>query len=346
MVEVTGTAQQAAWRRKTLPEVERVRPGVWSVPVPFPGNPMRYTLAYVILGDPDCIVIDPGFDSDDGWQHLVRGLRRAGVGPSDVTGIVATHFHIDHLGMARRLAAASGAWIGLGANERRHISDYSDAATEVLADQRRMAMWGVPADRIPEAAMTETSLAELKNLADADIRLDDGAFLPVGDKRLRVQATPGHTPGHICLWDEEAGLVFSGDHVLPRISPNVSLEIRGMDNPLLHNLASLQKLVDSPGHEVCPAHEYRFRGLSARAIELQQHALDRSAEVLEAVRQQQSPTVWAVARTLTWSRGWDSLSGLQFRLALSETAAHLAYLQSRGEDIRTPGVSVPTVPVW
>jgi glyoxylase-like metal-dependent hydrolase (beta-lactamase superfamily II) len=345
MFEVTGTAQQQAWRRKALPEVECVRPRVWSIPVPFPGNPMRYTLAYSVLTEQDCIVIDPGFDSDDGWEHLVGGLRRAGLGPGDVTGIVATHFHIDHLGMARRLAAASGAWIGLGVEERRYISDYSDAAEEVLADQRRMAVWGVPEGRIPEAAMTEASLAQLKDLADADIRLEDGAFLPVAGLRLRVQATPGHTPGHICLWDDGRELVFSGDHVLPRISPNVSLEIRGMDNPLLHNLTSLQKLVDSPGHEVCPAHEYRFRGLSTRAVQLHQHALERSAEVLEAVQQQPFPTVWAVARMLTWSRGWDSLSGLQLRLALSETAAHLAYLQSLGTDTRTPGLSVPAAPV-
>ena len=338
MFQVTGSAQQDAWRRKVLPDVERVRQRVWSVPVPFPGNPMRYTLAYLVLANQQCVVIDPGFDSDSGWLHLEAGLQTVGLTPDDVTGIVATHFHVDHLGMAKRLAKAAGAWIALGADERRHISNYQDAGEEVLADRRRMASWGVPEDRIPEAAMTTASLAELKGLADADVLLEDGDLLPVDGLQIRVQATPGHTPGHICLWDEGSELVFSGDHVLPRISPNVSLEIRGMDNPLLHNLRSLQKLYGAADYEVCPAHEYRFRGLSTRAEQLYQHAMERSAEVLDAVLGQTNPTVWTVARALTWSRGWESLSGLQLRLALSETAAHLAYLRSLGEDIPLAGL--------
>jgi glyoxylase-like metal-dependent hydrolase (beta-lactamase superfamily II) len=343
MFQITGAAQQDAWRRKALPAVERVRESVWSVPVPFPGNPMRYTLAYVVVTDRDCVVIDPGFDSDEGWRRLGAGLRTAGLGHSDVTAIVATHFHTDHLGLAKRLANASGAWIGLGADERRYISDYEDAAEEALADQRRMATWGVPRDRVPEAAMSTTGLAELKGLADADVRLDDDQYLPVPGVQIRVQATPGHTPGHICLWDESAGLIFSGDHILPRISPNVSLEIRGMDNPLLHNLRSLQKLSGPSDYEACPAHEYRFRGLAERAKQLHEYAMERSAEVMNAVLNQASPTVWTVAKALTWSRGWDSLSGLQLRLALSETAAHLAYLRSQGEDIPVPGLALT---VW
>ncbi|WP_336715452.1 MBL fold metallo-hydrolase [Arthrobacter sp. USHLN218] len=340
MFQVTGAAQQEAWRRKVLPAVERVRDGVWSVPVPFPGNPMRYTLAYVLVTDRDCVVIDPGFDSDEGWRHLGAGLRTAGLGHSDVTAVVATHFHTDHLGLARRLASASGAWIGMGSDERRYISDYEDVAAEVSADQRRMAAWGVPPDRVPEAAMSATSLADLKGLADADVRLDDDQYLPVPGMRIRAQATPGHTPGHICLRDEAADLLFSGDHILPRISPNVSLEIRGMDNPLLHNLRSLQKLSGASDSEVCPAHEYRFRGLAERATQLHEHAMERSAEVMDAVLDQASSTVWTVAKALTWSRGWDSLSGLQLRLALSETAAHLAYLRSQGEDISVPGLAL------
>ncbi|MGA7206887.1 MAG: hydroxyacylglutathione hydrolase, partial [Specibacter sp.] len=74
MITVTGDLQFKAWQEKAMPPVEEVRPGVWSIPVPFPGNPMRYTLAYLLKGDGEAALVDPGWDSDEGWDALVAGL--------------------------------------------------------------------------------------------------------------------------------------------------------------------------------------------------------------------------------------------------------------------------------
>ena len=106
-ITITGTAQKEAWQRRVLPPVEVVAPGVHSVPVVFPGNPMRYTLSYVLLDGDECVVVDPGFDSDEGHGQLLDALGRLDVGPAEISGIVATHFHTDHLGMAARLARGS-----------------------------------------------------------------------------------------------------------------------------------------------------------------------------------------------------------------------------------------------
>ncbi|MDE8670705.1 hypothetical protein PY310_19195 [Pseudarthrobacter sp. H3Y2-7] len=84
-ITLTGHAQKEAWQNKALPPVEQFGTDVWSIPVPFPDNPMRYLL----LGDGDAILIDPGWDSDAGMDHLVAGLRQAGLGPTDLTGIVS-----------------------------------------------------------------------------------------------------------------------------------------------------------------------------------------------------------------------------------------------------------------
>src|SRR5690606_2027966 len=125
-----------------------------------------------------------------------------------------------------------------------------------------------------------------------------------------------------CLWDDAAELVLSGDHVLPRITPNVSLAIRGETDPLRKNLVSLRRVAQKDHYEVCPAHEYRFRGMAQRARELEQLALERTREVHLAL-DSGAATVFEVARSLTWSRGWDSLKDVALRLALSETAAHV-----------------------
>lgn len=336
-ITITGTAQREAWQQKVMPPVELVAAGVHSVPVVFPGNPMRYTLSYVLLDGDECVVVDPGFDSDEGHAQLIAALARLDVGPREITGIVATHFHTDHLGMAARLARGSGAWIALGNNERRHISAFKDAHEESALDRARMRTWGVPEERVPEAAMTPASLLDMRRLADPDRRLGDNDFLSVAGRTWRIMETPGHTPGHICLWDDDGELVLSGDHVLPRISPNVSLEIRGDTDPLRRNIESLQKIAGNDHYEVCPAHEYRFRGVGYRARVLEEHITERSNEVL-AVLGAGASTVHEVARQLTWSRGWDSLGQLQFRLALSETAAHIRYLATSGIHAGVPGL--------
>jgi glyoxylase-like metal-dependent hydrolase (beta-lactamase superfamily II) len=85
----------------------------------------------------------------------------------------------------------------------------------------------VPADRLAEAAMDKPALAHLRNLADPDLRLTDGSLVPAQGLNLRVVTTPRHSPGHICVVDDPHGLIFSGDHILPRISPHIALELPG-----------------------------------------------------------------------------------------------------------------------
>ena len=98
--DVTGLAQLDAWRDRVLPPVEQVRPGLWSVPVPIPDNPLRYTLCYAFTSDGGAVLVDPGWDSENGRKALSAGLAAAGMSPRDVTGMIATHVHPDHHGLS------------------------------------------------------------------------------------------------------------------------------------------------------------------------------------------------------------------------------------------------------
>ncbi|WP_158541155.1 MBL fold metallo-hydrolase [Renibacterium salmoninarum] len=128
-------------------------------------------------------------------------------------------------------------------------------------------------------------------------------------------------------------LLLTGDHVLPRITPHISLEPFGAPNPLQEYYESLAR-VDLPAEpdeiEVLPGHEYRFSGLHERIAEIVAHTDQRSAEVRRVLSNNNPVNVWEVARSLTWSRGWESLAGFTLRLALAETASHLVYLRSQG----------------
>lgn len=335
-ITVTGHAQKAAWREKILPPVEQVREHVWSIPVPFPKHPMRYTLSYLLTGGDDAILVDPGWASDEGWRHLVAGLGRAGLGLGELTGIVVTHRHADHLGLAARVREASGAWVALGKDERLSLPAEAEVIEWVAADLAGLELWGVPGDRLHEIALGERWLNTQRRLAEPDVRLADGAAVPVPGPQLLVVETPGHTPGHICLVDESNGLIFSGDHVLPRISPNVSFHALGPANPLADYYQSLERIGFDDEMEVCPAHEYRFSGMRRRVNELLADGRGRSEEVLRIVADASAGSIWEIARRLSWSRGWDSLQGPPLRLALAETAAHVVYLESCGYDIGVP----------
>ena len=198
-ITLTGHAQKEAWQNKVLPPVERLGSGGVVHPVPFPDNPMRYTLSYLLLGDGDAVLIDPGWDSDAGLAHLAAGLRQAGLGLTDLTGIVATHFHSDHLGMAARLRAASGAWVALGDKEVRRLTESEDPDLVLRTHREELTLWGVPADRLAEVAMDRLHLVHLQNLADPDLRLTHGALVPAKGLDLRVVTTPGIHRG-ISAW--------------------------------------------------------------------------------------------------------------------------------------------------
>src|ERR1019366_9865319 len=90
-----------------------VRPGLWSIPVPLPRNPLRYVLVYLLELDSGAAVIDTGWSTEEAWAALVGGMAVAGYTPADVRAILITHIHPDHYGLAGRLREASGAWVAL-----------------------------------------------------------------------------------------------------------------------------------------------------------------------------------------------------------------------------------------
>jgi glyoxylase-like metal-dependent hydrolase (beta-lactamase superfamily II) len=168
-------------------------------------------------------------------------------------------------------------------------------------------------------------------LAEPDVLLDDGEALDLPGRQVRAVWTPGHTPGHICLHDADHDVLLTGDHLLPRISPNIGLTPGSMDSPLASYLDSLRAVGGYDSAEALPAHEYRFRGIAGRAGALIEHHDARAREVLDIVAAAGQPTIWDVTTKLTWSRGWDQITGFMRRAALFETAAHIQYLEQQGQ---------------
>jgi glyoxylase-like metal-dependent hydrolase (beta-lactamase superfamily II) len=104
---------------------------------PIPDSPLRYTLTYLVAAGNGLVVVDPGWDTEAGWQALAAGLTTAGASPADVTGIVVTHIHPDHHGLSARLRDACGGWVAMHPGERDSLSGFrwldGDARRDDLA---------------------------------------------------------------------------------------------------------------------------------------------------------------------------------------------------------------------
>jgi glyoxylase-like metal-dependent hydrolase (beta-lactamase superfamily II) len=330
-IEVTGEQQWAAWRAGSLPPVEHVRDGLWSIPVPIPDNPLRYVLVYALESLDGLVLVDAGWDDDISWQVLTDGLASIGARLTDIRAVLVTHFHADHLGLADRVRAASGAWVAL------HRLD-AEAATRLGRDSDRLvrglrehlSRHGMPESDIRDLVV-RSPLDRFARSPVPDVLLEHGETITVPGRSLRVVWTPGHTPGHTCFYEDDRRLMFTGDHVLPRITPQVAIFSASAGNPLRDFLHSLDRLDRYQVDEVLPAHEYRFRGLSGRLADIAAHHTQRLAEIHTAVRSAPGQTAWQLAAELTWSRPWERIDVFGRQLALGETLAHLVLLAERDE---------------
>jgi glyoxylase-like metal-dependent hydrolase (beta-lactamase superfamily II) len=329
-MQVTGTLQAQAWQRAEFPPVERVTGGVWSVPVPIIGNPLRYVLTYLIEHDSGFVMVDPGWNHPDSWQALTAGLAACEIPLTAVTAVVVTHAHPDHHGQSAHVREQSGAWIAMHPAEDRFVQ--LQAQGGLMRDGMAMYLqWcGAPASHLEELVTNRRENGGITPMVRADRLIEHGDLIDAPGLRLRAVWTPGHTPGHLCFHDETRDLLLTGDHILPRITPNISSYDMN-SNPLADYLSSLEKLRGIQPREVLPAHEYRFADLDSRLHDLAAHHRERlveTEEILTAAGTGQ--TAWQIATQVTWSRAWTELASFQRQAAIGEVLSHLRQLQARG----------------
>jgi len=295
-------------------------------------------------------MVDPGWNHPDGWQALESGLAACEIPMSAVTAVVITHVHPDHHGLSGAVREASGAWIGMHEREDQLVARINEESGSGGVRQRQWDQYqrwcGAPEEHIRDLAAARSMRP--RAMVRADRTIGPGELIDVPGLRLRAVFTPGHSPGHLCLHDEDRDLLLTGDHVLPRITPNVSA-YDAQTRPLDDYLRSLDALRGLQPGEVLPAHEYRFTDLDARLGALADHHAQRLKEVEQVLAGTvDGLSTWQVAERVTWSRGWDQLSGFPRQAALGEVMAHLRYLEDAGTaqctDVDGVGLWRPAVP--
>jgi len=219
-----------------------VRSGLFQLKVPIPNNPLGWVLPYLVPGDDGYTLIDSGWNTPDAFDALEEELRAAGVTFDRIKRLIVTHVHPDHYGLAGRIKEACGAEVIMHQREQDFIRSRYREPEQLL---ERMAAWlienGVPRDEMQDLQQSSMPARSFVVPAEPDSVLWGGETLDFGLFKFEVYWTPGHSPGHLCFYEREKRIILTGDHVLPTITPNVSLHPQQMGNPLGDYLASLRR---------------------------------------------------------------------------------------------------------
>ncbi|WP_405781159.1 MBL fold metallo-hydrolase [Streptomyces sp. NBC_00859] len=347
--------------------------GVWSIEVPIPDNPLGHTLVHVVETDSGPVLIDTGWDDPTSWDALTAGLAALSIPVTDIHGVLITHHHPDHHGLSGQVREASGAWLAMHAADTEIVKRArgSEPAAWLEYLHRKLTAAGAPEEHLaPLRAAGRTRTLPGLRPAVPDREIIPGDLLPLPGRRLRAVWTPGHTPGHVCLHlDEEHpanrpgnGRLFSGDHLLPGITPHIGLYEDPDDatvsggpfpaaagpggppplsapsergDPLGDYLDSLERIGRLAPAEVLPAHQYAFTDAPARVRELLAHHEDRLRDLLALLAR--PFTLWQIAERMEWNRPWEQIPHGSRNIAVSEAEAHLRRLVKLGRVEALPG---------
>jgi len=321
-----------AWAR---PEPEPVTRDVVRVPLPLPNDALRAVNVYVLVSVDDLTLVDGGWALAQSRELLQAALAGVGAEIADVRRFLVTHLHRDHYTLATVLARETGARVALGTGERDSMSLLTgpDPAAPYRARIERLRQVGAPtlADEVEEDTAAAIA-AERDSYTEPDDWLADGEVCDVAGRRLVAHETPGHTRGHLVFADDDAGLLFAGDHVLPHITPSIGFEPAARPGALIRFLSSLAALRAQPDRRLLPAHGPVAASVHIRVDQLLAHHEERLKETERAVEAGDGTAAEAAAR-LRWTRHelrLPEMAPTHRMLAVLETQSHLEVLEAQG----------------
>ncbi len=305
---------------------DEVFPKIFRMEIPLPGNPLKAINSYLIKGDGRFLLIDTGMNREECKAAMQSSLRELQVDLAR-TDFFITHIHADHLGLALEMATPSSR-IYFNKPEMEILNDETHWQ-QVIANAGKN---GFPRDELKEMMTKHPGRRYSSRGELGAIDVQDGDVVRIGDYSLHCVATPGHTPGHLCLYEPKAKIFFSGDHILDTITPNIQVWA-GQDDSLRSYLESLDKIDRYDIDLVLPGHREPFRDHRRRIAELKKHHEVRLKEVVSILKKG-CQNAYQVASQMTWEidcERWEDFPVMQKWFATGEAIAHLRHLRNRGQ---------------
>lgn len=308
----------------------QVAKNIYRISVPIPNNPLRELNSYLIRDPERDLLIDTGFRLDACREALLAGLAELHVDPKELD-IFVTHLHADHSGLAPEMIGP-GRKIYVSAIDREWLQDGAVIKAKWLENVRRFAEADMPQYIIDEMSVKNPAITFAPPPGCAQyVSVSSGDILRVGGYELECILTPGHTPGHMCLLDVKRKLMFTGDHVLFDITPNITTW-PGFPNSLRHYLNSLREMKAYDVEIALPGHR-KTSVFAQRVEELLTHHTNRLNETKTIIRSFPGMTACQIAGHMTWSihsNDWENFLDTQKIFAVGECMAHLDDLLAQG----------------
>lgn len=310
--------------------MEEIFPHVYRSEIPLPNSPLRSLNAYIIQGGDRFLIVDTGFNCDVCLNAMNASLQSLGIDPTRADYFI-THLHVDHIGLVGTLVRA-GSKIYFNELEARKLD---------AGDDRKKSDWQKMMDiytangfdpegvRIAMASHPVHRYGLKERIAFT--RVNEGDGIDVGDFHFKCLATPGHSPGHMSLYEANNKMLIAGDHILYDITPNIAFWLE-MEDSLGQYLASLEKVNALEVKMVLTGHRRLVHDLRGRIGELKEHHQSRLREVLTALGDGQK-NVLEITPHIRWeitARTWDEFPPAQKWFAFGETLAHVKYLEAQG----------------
>jgi len=300
-----------------------VADGVFELRLPIPFEDGLVNVFLFVDGD-EADLLDCGMNSEESLALIRSSLEE--LGGKRLRKLVVTHIHPDHYGAAGVLAGPGRADLYLHRLEVPLVNPRYVELEQLVKEVRRyLLVNGVPREDAEVLSNSQRALSDVVSPAEPAVQLDGAETLMLGRTEVRVEWTPGHSPGHVCLYAEAGGLLFAGDHMLPELSPNIGLHPQSTPDPLHEYLDGLTRMADLRPKLVLPAHGRPFTDAAGRVEILRAHHQRRLDRVRVIVGDGEL-TAWQVALEL-----WGARENLyEKRLALQEALAHLQALAVDG----------------
>ena len=305
----------------TETKLNLIAPGIHEVRLPVPWEE-EIVNCFLFSRGAQVDLLDCGIQTDASVATVLAAIREVGGPDAKLRRLVITHIHPDHFGAAGALKEATAAELFMHRLEVPMVHPRYLELEQLIAEVgRNLRLNGVPELDVGSLQNASRAMREFVQPGEPDVQLDGAETLELGGRRLRVDWTPGHSPGHICLFDLDDRLLFAGDQILPDISTNIALHPQSTPNPLGEFLESLDRLLALQPALVLPSHGRPFPDAAGRVARLHAHH-ERRLNQIEAILGEEPLSGWEVAIRIWGERKnlWDR------RMALQEGLAHLQLL--------------------
>ena len=309
--------------------IGEILPNIYKIEVPLPRSPLKATNSYLIKGRGRNLLIDTGWNREESKKALFAGLAALDV-VLEETDILLTHVHADHSGLTAAVATEKST-LYCGEIDAELVN--ATGTTTYWSDIGVMfGVYGFPLADLSDAMRAHPGRRYNPGIQQVFTILRGNDVIEVGDYRFTCVETPGHTPGHICLYEPENKILISGDHILDDITPNITFEKR-IEDPLGHYLHSLDKIDQMDISLVLTGHRRLIDNIHKRIDELKQHHQNRLNEVLDILGTGLRGA-YNIAGKMTWditAKSWELFPPAQKVFAVGEAVTHLEYLRHIGK---------------